>query len=339
MTKDLRFDHVEPTPEKHFLNRRQFLGAAGVCGAAAAVVAIGYRYSPLRTDDDFVMAAELSPPSRSAHDTVLRPGIARPAVLERFPAARNPAYDIERPLTDQIAAGTHNNFYEFLPGRAGPVWQLVNDYQPDPWTIEVTGQCRKPRTFDIDAMFKLFEQEERTYHFRCVERWAMDVPWTGFELNKLLKAVEPTADAKFVRFVSLKRDDQMPGVRDQPQYPWPYFEGLRMDEAMNQLTLMVTGVYGRPLPRQHGAPFRVIVPWKYGYKSPKAIVKIELVAKQPPTFWNDVSPREYGFLSNVNPRVPHPRWSQARERMLGTGETRQTEIYAGYGRYVAGMYG
>ena len=338
MTKKLRLDKIDPTPQKHFLNRRQVLTAAGVCGTAAVAAAIGYRLSPLRSDANSALASVEVPPL-SQREMLLRPGIVRPGVLERFPAPRNPAYDLSEPLTDEVAAASYNNFYEFYPGRAGPVWKHVDAFKTDPWTIEVSGLCHKPRTFDIDAMFKLFELEERTYHLRCVERWAMNVPWTGIELNRLLKKVEPTADARFVRFVSLRRDDQMPGVRQQPQYPWPYFEGLRMDEAMNQLTLLVTGVYGHPLPRQHGAPFRVIVPWKYGYKSPKSIVKIELVAKQPPTFWNKVSPREYGFLSNVDPNVPHPRWSQATEKMLGTGEKRRTQIYAGYGKYVAGMYG
>lgn len=167
----------------------------------------------------------------------------------------------------------------------------------------------------------------------------MDVPWTGFELNRLLDRVQPLGDARFVRFVSAGRAEQMPGLaRTQHQYPWPYFEGLRMDEAMHPLTLMATGIYGRPLPRQHGAPFRLIVPWKYGYKSAKSIVRIELLERQPSTFWQSLQPEEYPFGSNVDPAVPHPRWSQASERMVGTGERRPTLPYNGYAEHVAGLY-
>ena len=167
----------------------------------------------------------------------------------------------------------------------------------------------------------------------------MDVPWTGFELGKLLKQVEPESDAKFVRFVSVNRPEQMPGIMAAPYYPWPYFEGLRMDEAMHHLTMLVCGVYGRPLPRQHGAPFRVVVPWKYGYKSAKSIVKIELLERQPKTFWETVAPLEYPFESNVDPNVPHPRWSQAHERDLGrNGQSRRTQLFNGYAHDVAHLY-
>ena len=323
MTRSLRLDSCEPTPLGDYLNRRKFITMAAGCGAAFA----------LRP----VASAEVDALERR---TILRPGIERPGVLERFPATRNEAYNLKVELTDALVAGTHNNFYEFLPGRAGPVWKLTDRFEPDPWHLEVVGRCRRPARFDIDQIFEQFAayHEERTYHFRCVETWAMDLPWTGFELNRLLNAVEPYSDAAFVRFVSVNRPDEMPGIRTQGHYPWPYFEGLRMDEAMHPLTLLATGVYGQPLPRQHGAPFRIIVPWKYGYKSPKSIVRIELLPKQPPTFWNTMAPNEYSFLSNVNPNVPHPRWSQAREHMLGTGQIRPTRIYAGYGPHVAHLY-
>ncbi|MEE9211090.1 MAG: protein-methionine-sulfoxide reductase catalytic subunit MsrP [Phycisphaeraceae bacterium] len=317
---------LNPTPELVYLNRRQFIrqiGAGTATLAAAASITWPLGCTRAETNDTGF--------------NVLTPGLTRPDVLAHFPAPRNERFNFDRPLTDQTVAATHNNFYEFRPGRAGDLWRLTNEFITDPWTIEVVGQCHKPRKFSVDDIFKL-PAEERTYRFRCVEAWAMDVPWTGFELNRLLKQVEPTADARFVRFTCVNRPDQMPGLKQTPHYPWPYFEALRMDEAMHELTLLVTGVYGRPLPRQHGAPFRIIVPWKYGYKSPKAIVKIELTEKQPPTFWNTLQPHEYDFLSNVNPHVPHPRWSQATERLLGTNDRRPTLFLNGYANDVAKLY-
>ena len=278
-------------------------------------------------------ASQLGKDERGA----LRPGIDRADVLKLFPAKRNAAYNLEGTLTDELVAATHNNFYEFRPGSAGNLWRQTEKFVTDPWTIEVQGQCRKPGEFDIDDLMAV-EQEERTYRFRCVEAWAMDVPWTGFEFNKLLAKVEPLSSAKFVRFFTAARPDEMPGVRQAPEYPWPYFEGLRMDEAMHPLTLLATGIYGRPLPRAHGAPFRLVVPWKYGYKSIKSIVRIELVEKQPKTFWEQLQPREYPFESNVDPAVPHPRWPQTTERVLGTPRRRRTHKYNGYGAHVAALY-
>ena len=317
---------TEPTPERHYLNRRQFLRQAGIGTIALA--------------SGLPVAGCSAATSPSGRARILRPGIERPEVLARFPAARNRDFDLEQKLTDEVKAATHNNFYEFLPGRASSIWHLTDRFVTDPWTIEVTGQCHKPGKFDIEDLFKFEQQEERTYRFRCVEAWAMDVPWTGFELNKLLARVEPHDDARFVKFLTVNRPDQMPGQqRTRQQYPWPYFEALTMAEAMNPLTLLATGIYGRPLPRQHGAPFRVIVPWKYGYKSPKSIVRIELVTRQPATFWQTLQPEEYPFLSNVNPKVPHPRWSQASEKMVGTRERRPTLLYNGYEEHVAGLYG
>ena len=180
--------------------------------------------------------------------------------------------------------------------------------------------------------------EERVYRFRCVEAWAMIVPWTGFPLSKLLELVKPTAEAKFVRFETFYRPTQAPGFADT-NYPWPYTEGLRLEEAMNPLALLATGIYGKPLPKQHGAPIRLVVPWKYGYKSIKSIVKIDLVAKQPATLWETLLPSEYPFESNVDPAVPHPRWSQATERLIDSGDRVRTQPYNGYGSYVAKLYG
>ncbi len=199
-------------------------------------------------------------------------------------------------------AAAHNNFYEFLPGRGGPVWRHAGAFQVKPWQMEVSGECGKPRTFDLDDLLG-FPQEERIYHFRCVERWAMNVPWTGFPLKSLLLAVEPKASATHVRFVSALKRDEMPGVKEAHWYPWPYHEGLRIEEAMNELALVVTGVYGKPLLKQHGAPLRIAVPWKYGYKNPKSIVKIELVGKEPKTFWQ-MQQHEYGFFRTSIPSFP-----------------------------------
>lgn len=322
----LKLPHIEPTPEADYLNRRQFMKKLGL-GAIAASVAW-----PITG-----CTAHAAPPD---DPRLTRPGIARPDILKLFPAQRNTAYNLDRDLTDERVAAAYNNFYEFTTAKE-QVWQLAQQFEPDPWTIEITGECGKPGKFDIDAVMKIAaaHQEERTYRFRCVEAWAMDVPWTGFELNKLLAAVEPTSDAKFVRFITANKPKQMPGIVNQPWYPWPYFEALRMDEAMHPLTLLTTGIYGKPLPRQHGAPFRLIVPWKYGYKSPKSIVRIELVEQQPTTFWEKLQPNEYPFESNVEPNVPHPRWSQATERVIGTGQRRKTLLYNGYGEQVAGLYG
>jgi sulfoxide reductase catalytic subunit YedY len=208
-----------------------------------------------------------------------------------------------------------------------------------PWQIEISGLVEKPMTLEMADLPKMFSLEERIYRLRCVEAWAMIVPWTGFPLSKLIERVSPRSEAKFVRFETFNKPEQCPGVQHVRDYPWPYFEGLRLDEAMNPLTMVVTGIYGKPLPKQHGAPVRMVVPWKYGYKSIKSIVKIEFVASQPTTFWEKLQPDEYPFESNVNPNVPHPRWSQATERMIDTGDRVRTQLYNGYGNYVAKLYG
>jgi sulfoxide reductase catalytic subunit YedY len=305
------------TPEPVFLNRRRFISTIGV-GLAAGP-------SLLRASGQDE-AAMLKPPYENPNVFPAKPdaAITLPEAIPR------------KKLTAREIAASHNNFYEFLPGRGGPVWKYTDAYEPVPWKVEVKGECHAPRTFDLDDLLA-FEQEERIYHFRCVERWAMNVPWTGFALSKLLKAVEPKSSARYVRFVSAKRPAQMPGVREASWYPWPYHEALRMGEAMNELALVATGVYGKPLLKQHGAPLRIVVPWKYGYKNPKAIVEIELMQMRPTTFWQ-IQPHEYGFLSNVNPFIPHPRWSQAQSYWLSDKENFPTPIFNGYGTYVAALY-
>ncbi len=291
----------EATPESVYLNRRQILKAAGFLGM----------------DGLIAHAAESK-------------GI--------YPAKRNDDFKLDRPITEEWAATGYNNYYEFHPTDKERVKDMTEKFVTSPWTIEVGGLVNKPRKYDLDDLLKRMPIEERLYRLRCVERWSMAVPWTGFAMSALLKEVDPKPQAKFVRFVTVNRPDQMPGMKMAPWYPWPYFEGLRMDEAMNPLAMFVTGVYGKPLPVQNGAPFRVVTPWKYGYKSPKSIVKIELVSKQPPTFWNELQYAEYGFYSNVNPNKPHPRWSQEVEQSIPNGPKLKTQLYNGYGDFVAGLY-
>ena len=266
------------------------------------------------------------------------PPFERPDVFPARRAEGPPLPEgIDTAITPRNVAGAHNNFYEFMPGRAGNVGPLTGNFVVSPWRVEVAGECAKPGVFDLDALFG-FPHEERVYHFRCVERWAMNVPWSGFPLRLLLEKVEPTAHAKYVRFISANRPAQMPGMRAADYYPWPYHEALRMDEATNELALVVTGVYGEPLLKQHGAPVRIIVPWKYGYKSPKSIVRIELVREEPRIFWQ-IQAHEYGFLSNVNPNIPHPRWTQSRSFWVDRqGERFPTPIFNGYDKYVAHLY-
>ncbi len=289
----------EATPEGVYCNRRDILKAAGLLAA-----------SPIAA-------------------------LAAPANL--YPAKVNNQYHLDVPVTEEWAATSYNNYYEFHPTDKQAVKDRVGKFVTEPWSVAIGGLADKPGTWDMDKILNTFPLEERLYRFRCVERWAMAVPWTGFPLASLLKAVDPKSTAKFVRFETVNRPDQMPGMREAP-YPYPYFEGLRMDEAMHPLTMVVTGLYGKKLPKQNGAPIRIIVPWKYGYKSIKSIVKIDLVAKQPGTFWNKINSSEYGFYSNINPKKPHPRWSQAIEQVIPNMDRRPTLIYNGYGDWVAGLY-
>jgi len=258
-----------------------------------------------------------------------------------FPAERNIKYVLDREITDKYDATHTNNFYEFIDPSDQNIYnayKFVAPFDNRDWKFTVEGLANNTGTFYLEDMIKKFGQEERTYRFRCVERWSMAVPWMGIPLAKMIQYFEPSNKAKYVRMISFSDENQMTGVKNQPWYPWPYYEGLRMDEAMNELSLMVTGIYGEPLPKQNGAPMRLIVPWKYGYKNTKSIVKIEFVENEPGTFWNKLNPDEYGFYSNIDPEVPHPRWSQAQERMLPEGEWRPTLKYNGYEEYVTAMY-
>jgi sulfoxide reductase catalytic subunit YedY len=244
--------------------------------------------------------------------------------------------ELGAPLTSYAAVTGYNNYYEFTDDKEG-VAPMAKDFKTRPWTVEVSGLVNKPHTYDIDELLKHFPIEERIYRLRCVEAWSMVIPWRGFPLNKLLKEADPTSAAKYVHFVSILDRDQMPG-QHSPFFVWPYSEGLRLDEAQNDLTLVATGLYGKDLLPQNGAPLRVVVPWKYGFKSAKALVKIELVADQPQTLWSTSAPNEYGFYSNVNPNVPHPRWSQDSERRIGEADRRPTLMFNGYADQVASLY-
>ena len=252
-------------------------------------------------------------------------------------ANRNPEFTLDRPITPEWAATSFNNYYEFSTDKQA-VRKLAQNFKPRPWTLEVKGHCAKPRTWGIEELEREMPVEERLYRHRCVEAWAMAVPWLGFPLAELLRRAEPTAKARFVRFVSVNRPEEMPGMQFSGNYPWPYYEGLRLDEAMNPLAFLATGLYGKVLPNQNGAPLRAVLPWKYGFKSAKAIVSIELVEKRPDTFWNTAVPREYGFHANVDPAKPHPRWSQAVEQLLPNMERVATQAYNGYGKWVAALY-
>ena len=296
----------EITPYSQYLSRREFMKAASVMTGAALLAAC----VPTVTESDLPQVEPLDLPAK-------------------FDERGDPANSYSD-ITN------YNNYYEFTTDKGG-VASLAPALTTNPWTVKVYGLVNKPRTYGIEDLLKSFTQEERIYRLRCVEAWSMVIPWTGFSLASLLKEVEPTSAAKYVRFETVYRPDEMPGLRS-PFYTWPYQEGLRLDEAMNDLTILAMGLYGYPIPNQNGAPLRLVVPWKYGFKSIKAITKIELVAEQPSTLWNNASPHEYGFYSNVNPERPHPRWSQATERRIGEFNRRETLMFNGYTEEVAYLY-
>ncbi|TEA77194.1 protein-methionine-sulfoxide reductase catalytic subunit MsrP [Allopusillimonas ginsengisoli] len=257
----------------------------------------------------------------------------------RLAGTPNPDYWLKNKLTSEEDVSGYNNFYEFGTGKTDPVG-YAHKMRTRPWVVEIEGEVEKPRSFDIDDLLKLASIEERVYRLRCVEAWSMVIPWSGYSLSTLLKQVQPTSKAKYVQFVSATQPDNMPGLRSRI-IDWPYVEALRMDEAMHPLVMLVFGVYGKLLPNQNGAPMRVAVPWKYGFKSGKSIVKIRLLENLPETSWVKIAPNEYGFYANVNPAVPHPRWSQATERRIGDGffaPRVDTLMYNGYGEQVASLY-
>jgi methionine sulfoxide reductase catalytic subunit len=306
--KSVPVNSSEITPYSQYLSRREFMKAAGVLTGGALLAAC----APNATESTFPDAPQEA--------------LDLPATFDELGDPANSYNDITN----------YNNYYEFTTDKGG-VASLSQRLTTNPWTVEVYGLVNKPKTYGIEDLLKNFTQEERIYRLRCVEAWSMVIPWTGFTLASLLREVEPASSARYVRFETAHRPDEMPGLRS-PFYTWPYQEGLRLDEAMNDLTILATGLYGLPMPNQNGAPIRLVVPWKYGFKSIKAITKIELVAEQPSTLWNNASPNEYGFYSNVNPERSHPRWSQATERRIGEFNRRQTLMFNGYTEQVAHLY-
>jgi sulfoxide reductase catalytic subunit YedY len=298
----------EITPKSAYLSRRDFMKAAGVIAGSVALAAC----APALSDAPSV-----------------QPTPANPAVAQKSDELGDKVNSFED-ITN------YNNFYEFTTDKQG-VAPLAAKFQTSPWDVEVSGLVKNPRKYGVEDLVKKFQPEERIYRLRCVEAWSMVIPWVGFPISKLLNEVEPTSDAKYVRFETLFKPEDFPGQK-QPFYPWPYQEGLRMDEALHDLAILATGLYGGELPAQNGGGIRLVVPWKYGFKSIKAIVKIELVAEEPATMWKAIAPNEYGFYANVNPQVDHPRWSQASERRIGEFARRDTLMFNGYAEQVASLY-
>jgi len=309
-------DPSEVTPRHLYLTRRQFIGAASATVAGALALA-ACKGNVLGTDP-------ANPPSTGAAMDSASP-----------PSAGASTDELGDPLTSYQDVTHYNNYYEFSTNKEA-VAKLAEDFPISPWSVEVSGLVNNPRTYSIED-FQKFEPEERIYRLRCVEAWSMVIPWIGIPLRKLLDEVEPTGEAKYVQFTAVYDPKNMPG-QYSGSLNWPYVEGLRLDEAMHDLTILATGLYGQPLPNQNGAPIRLVVPWKYGFKSIKAIVKIELVNYQPSTLWMQAGPDEYGFYANVNPNVDHPRWSQTTERRIGEVGRRKTLLFNGYENEVASLY-
>jgi sulfoxide reductase catalytic subunit YedY len=318
------------TSESTYFNRRHFLKTLiGVSIGASIIPLSGCQKSSVSKNSDNLLTdleATLNLPKIEGVKT-------------------NPAFasvDQDRAIADEKLAGQYNNFYEY--GGTKAIWLDAQKLPTKPWQVEVTGLVKNPHTYDIDDLKKQFPLEERIYRFRCVEAWSMVLPWIGFPMKALIAAVEPTSQAKFVRFTSFYDPDITTGPSFHlGSLPWPYTEGLRIEEMANELAFFAVGIYGHDLPKQHGAPIRMVTPWKYGFKGAKSIVKIEFLDSQPATYWNTIDPREYDFEANVNPNKPHPRWSQAVEKFISKGpglswELKETLLYNGYGDYVAKLY-
>jgi sulfoxide reductase catalytic subunit YedY len=297
------------TPEHLAFSRRTVL-----TGAASALALAPYAANAQRLTD----VANLPDPS-----------------ADLYPAKRNEKYALDRPITDEKVNGSYNNFYEF--GTSKNVTTAAQALTIRPWTVKIDGMVEKPMEVGIDDLIRKLTLEERTYRHRCVEAWGLAIAWTGFPFAKLVEFARPLGSAQYVRMETFLDKKMAPGQR-QPWYPWPYVEGVTMAEATNELAFLVTGAYGHPLARQHGAPLRLALPWKYGFKSIKSIVSFNFTDKRPRGMWEALQPSEYGFWANVNPQVPHPRWSQASEEIIGTGERRPTLLFNGYGEYVADLY-
>lgn len=316
-----KFKSSEITPEHVYLSRRNFLKTAGVLvGGAVLVSACG--------------AQPTTPAPAQPAGNASNTGASAQSTTE--PKANAAADELGDHLTSYKDVTTYNNYYEFSTDKEEPA-RLAQNFKTTPWTVQVGGMVKNPKTYDLDQLKQKFTPVERVYRLRCVEAWSMVIPWLGFPVAALLKEVEPTAAAKYVRFEAVYDPKQLPGQNDG-WFTWPYVEGLRLDEAMNDLAILATGLYGKDLTPQNGAPIRLVVPWKYGFKSIKAIVKIDLVDKAPSSLWMNAAPDEYGFYANVNPNVPHPRWSQSTERRIGELARRKTLMFNGYDQKVATLY-
>jgi sulfoxide reductase catalytic subunit YedY len=294
------------TSEDIYLNRRKLVRAMGLGALGMSMPAAA-----------FAQAADADPSAKY------------------YPAKRNDKYGDPRPLTDEKLATTYNNYYEF--GSDKSIWRAAQKLPIRPWTIKIGGLVEKPFEIAFDDLLARMQLEERVYRFRCVETWSMVVPWSGFPLKALVDFAKPLAGAKYLEMKTASLPAVMPGMKEA-FYPWPYTDGLAIDEAANELAFIATGLYGKPLPKQDGAPLRLVTPWKYGFKQVKSIVSIDFVTKQPATFWESLASDEYGFWANINPQVAHPRWSQATEKPLGSSERVPTQLYNGYGEQVAGLY-
>ena len=314
----------EATSEDAFLNRRKFMRSIGLASIAAVTGCGSSNNIGTGPVDD-------------GGDSVSDDSLGN-VEIDLYPAATNPAFAVlDRPLTNETVAAQYNNFWEFTTRK--DVYREIGDFVSRPWTMEVTGLVQNPRTYDIDDLTRLMQLEERLYRHRCVEAWSMAIPWTGFTMKALMDVVQPLSSARYVKMTSFLRPDQAKGQWDRPNDPWAYTEGLTIEEAANELTLLATGIYGHELPDQHGAPIRLVVPWKYGFKGIKSIVSMEFTEQKPATFWNQLQASEYGFFAIVNPDAPHRRWSQAQERFFTEEWTRRdTLLFNGYGEYVAALY-
>lgn len=309
----------EVTPYPVYANRRLFMKGLGAIGTLAASAATYRWFNPVRT-------MEL--------DTAVIEGVASAELTREERLGRG--FLVDEPLTSESSIISYNNFYEFSTDK-NAVAETAKDFDATGWEIRVEGMVHKPRTFTMADLKALGPIEERIYRMRCVEAWSMVIPWAGLQLSHLIDAVEPMDEAKYVAFETLYDPERMPGQKTSV-LEWPYVEGLRLDEAMHPLTLLAVGLYGKELPAQDGAPVRLVTPWKYGFKGIKSIVKITLVSDEPPTSWKRFAPTEYGFLANVNPNVPHPRWSQATEQRIGESGRRKTLMFNGYEAQVASLY-
>ena len=317
MKEENKISARDVTSPALYFNRRKFI-QAGVLAASAVATGVIYR--------------QLNPVGHGKVNTAVIPGVAK---LSPATAAAS-GFGVDEPPTAYDNITHYNNFYEFSTDKEGVAPAAAN-FDTAGWQLSVEGLVRKPKIFDLDELLKLSPPEERIYRMRCVEAWSMVIPWVGFSLSKLLAVADPLSSATYVAFETLLDPKRMPGQRSDV-LAWPYVEGLRMDEAMHPLTILASGIYGRALPPQDGAPIRLVVPWKYGFKGIKSIVKIKLVASQPRTTWNVSAPNEYGFYANVNPQVDHPRWSQATEQRIGESGRRPTLMFNGYAGQVAQLY-